>query len=378
VPESADNIATARLQLLNDTEIAAFGEANYNITEKLRVTAGVRMSRVTFDYSQSFYGPLSGWSFPTVANTGIVGGSVTESPVTPKLGAQYQFTSDDMVYLSASKGYRAGGVNSPISPSICAAGFAVAGIGPQDIPTTYGSDVVWSYEAGTKVRVLDGRVQVNASAFRIDWDQVQLDVGLGAGCAQNYTTNAGKARSQGFDLQAQARLFAGFSATLGVGYTDAVYTQGAFGPKPVSGAAPTPVVQKGDVLPVPPWTVSVGGQYNFDLGGMGAYVRADYRFTSKYLRGRGPGVGSYSPDTINAEATQVVNARAGVSLKGWDVNVFVNNLFNSTDLFTLTGGRGNCPIASGASCAGYSSYNPIFSGSTFRPREIGVQAAFRY
>src|SRR5262249_40355630 len=85
-----------RYQTLKDTEIAAFGEGNYYITEKLKATAGIRASRVTFSYHQELWGTINGSLDPAKVTGGLTDGSVSESPITPKVGLQYQATENDM------------------------------------------------------------------------------------------------------------------------------------------------------------------------------------------------------------------------------------------------------------------------------------------
>ena len=377
LPQRADAILTARDERLKDIEVAGFGEANYWITDRLKATAGIRWSRVSYNFTQVFYGPASGFNIPTVANTGITIGSVTQSPITPKVGLSYQVTDDDMIYLSAAKGYRPGGVNVPLPDAICGAGLALIGLTVFDAPTTYGSDSVWSYEAGGKFRLLGNKLQINTSAYRIDWQNVQLNVAI-PGCGPTFIQNAGTARSQGFDMSAAGRVLPGLTATVNLGYDNAEYTQTATGPVPKNGTAATPVVQKGDKLPVPPWTVSASLQYDFGVSTYRAYVRGDYQFTSNYLSGVGPGVNAYSPDTYHLPSATQVNARAGITMGKVDANVFVNNLFNSTDALGLSGGRTGCTPNTDAACGTFSANN-IFKGeTTFRPRTVGVQVNYKY
>ena len=370
-------VVAERDQRLKDVEIAGFGEANYWVTEKIRVTAGIRFSRVSLDYQQIFRGPFSGFNVPTVENTGITRGSNSESPITPKVGVQYQINEDDMLYANAAKGFRAGGVNVPLPEAICGQGLSLIGLTVRDAPTTFGSDSVWSYEAGGKFRLFDNRMQLNASAFRIDWSDVQLNVSI-PGCAPTFTQNAGTARSEGFDLQAQARFF-GFTGSAAVGYNNARYTSTATGPRPANGSPPTAVVQEGDKLPAPPWTVSLGLQYDFQvLGTNRAYVRGDYQFTSAYYNGLGPGVNAYAPDTRRLPKTEQVNLRAGVTFDRFDLNLFVNNVFDSRDPLGLAGGRSGCTPNTDAACGTFTTYNPFNSITTFRPRTIGAQLNYRY
>ncbi len=103
------------------------------------------------------------------------------------------------------------------------------------------------------------------------------------GCGQTYNLNAGQARSQGFDVDAQARLFGGLTLSVAAGYDDAKYITTTTGPKPLSGAPATVVINAGDKLAVPPWTVSLGAEYDVHVAnGAMAYLRGDYRFTSRY------------------------------------------------------------------------------------------------
>jgi outer membrane receptor protein involved in Fe transport len=370
------SVAT-RNQDLIDKELAGFGEVNWYVTDKLKLTGGVRVSQVEFTYDQQFYGALNNFLVPTAANGGLTAGSQKETPVTPKGGVEYDFTPNDLVYFTAAKGFRPGGVNSPLSPAICV-GLAQQGLTAADVPTTYKSDSVWSYELGAKLRLLDNRLQVNTSAFRIDWSDVQVSIPT-TGCGQTYVTNAGAAVSQGFDLQTQALVLPGLTFDAAVGYNDAHYTADAFGPTPkIAGVSPTKVVNKGDSLPVPVWTASLGVRYDFEVLAHNFYARGDYQFTGPYNRGFGAGVNGFAPDVLRAGATRLVNARFGVVMGALDANLFVNNLFDSRDLLSLAGGRTGCSAATGGACTTFSNNNPLFSGTTFAPRTVGVQLAYRY
>ena len=370
-------LVSNRYQTQKDVEVAAFGEINWWLTDRFKATAGVRLSRTSFNYNQIVFGQLSGWTTPTAANAGLTNGAVTESPITPKFGLQYQITDNDMLYATAAKGYRAGGVNVPLAVAICGPGLALIGLTVDDAPKTYGSDSVWSYEGGGKFRLFGNKLQLNTSAYRIDWQNVQLGVSIPS-CGPTFIQNAGTIRSQGFDLQAQGRIYGGLTGNLAVGYDNAQYTQTATGPQPKNGSPATPVVQKGDKVPVPPWTVAFGLQYDFAMGKYAAFVRGDYQYTAKYFGSFGPGVNGYSPDTRNLPSATQVNLRAGINIDKFDFNLFVNNLLDSTDTLGLSGGRGGCTPNTDASCATFTSYNPFISATTFRPRTIGAQLNYRY
>ena len=374
---AAGGVSAYRDQFLADSETAAFGEATYMVTSKLKLIAGLRVSYTQFDYLQVYGGQEYGFAVPTVANTGLSSGTVKETPITPKFAMQYQITEANMVYATAAKGFRAGGVNTVPSVAICGAGLAATGLTPADIPATYNSDSVWSYEAGAKTRLFGNRVQLNTSAFLIDWTGVQFAVGF-PGCGQSFIENAGTARSVGFDFDVAAKVARGVTLSAAVGYDDAEYTASASGPQPKTGGAAQLVVQKGDTLPVAPWTVNMSAQYDYDLAGHESFVRFDYQFTSPYFLTPGPGVAAFAPDIRDAPATHRVNARAGVNFGRTDFNLFVNNLFDSRESLNLAGGRSSCTPNTDPACATYGINNQVYQSTTFRPREIGLQAVYRY
>ena len=81
--------------------------------------------------------------------------SESATPVTPKAVLTWQPQRDEMVYLSAAKGYRDGGTNAPSEPSTCtgdllALGLPVDSNGLPIVPGRYQPDSLWSYELGSK------------------------------------------------------------------------------------------------------------------------------------------------------------------------------------------------------------------------------------
>ena len=323
-------------------------------------------------------GVLNGFLLPTTANGGLAGGSTAESPISPKFGLQYQLTDRDMLYLTASKGYRAGGINTLLPLAICGPALGLHGLQPTDIPGTYKSDTVWSYEAGGKFRLFNNAVQLNGDVYRIDWNNVQLTRTAGAGCGIPFTVNAGNARSQGFELEGQARPFAGLTLNGAVAYTDAYYTQDAVGVSGGPGTTPIIVATKGQHFETPPWSISVGARYDWRLSAMtNLYARADYRWAAKfsYVGTQIPSNNDYSPDWRYADANNL-NLRVGVEYGDFDINAFINNVTDYHKGLT-TGGRSGC--IDGASCSVYAFYSPLYNVQPFSPpRQIGLQIAYRH
>ena len=378
----------ARRQQMKDTEVAGFAEGNYWITDKLRATVGVRYSRVTFDYANLFIGPVTGvgasnpnpaLQVPNATNGGANSGSVTQSPITPKFELQYNLTPDDLVYIQASKGFRPGGVNPLPAVGICGQALSVYGLQPTDLPQTYNSDSVWAYEAGAKVRLWENRVQLNGSVYRIDWQNPQVTLSPGFNCGLVSTYNAGSARSQGFEIEAQARPIRNLTLNGSFGYGISKYTSTTIG---VVGRTGTNLVVafNGQKQPLAPYTISLGGRYDLDINAQTrGYVRADWRYSAAYDN-TVFGIGQFSPDVNRVPAIPNTNVRVGVEYKAFDVNLFVNNLFDR-DQGPMTGGRGGCASAAAggtAACTTYATYTPFYQLNTGYPREIGVQIAYRH
>jgi iron complex outermembrane recepter protein len=364
---------------LTDTEYALFGEGTFAVTDRLKVTAGLRLSQVELDFTQANFGQLS--ARPTISSPfAYTTGQGKDKPVTPKFGVQYDLRPGSMLYANAAKGFRAGGVNVPLNPQVCSAGLAQFGLTVSDIPAQYGPDKVMSYELGGKFRLLDNRLQVNVAAYQIDWNDIQVTTSA-QGCGQNWNQNGGKARSQGFDVQVDYRPVDPLTLNLSFSTVDAKYRESVLGPKPtVSGVTQAVTFNKGDPLGVPDFQANAGARYDFSVLQRKAYARVDYLYTGSYEQGSTFGTGNYNPFTRNVVANNQVNARLGVQVDQWDVNLFASNLLNSRDMVGNAGnGKGGCNAATGGTgCTVYSLFNPFVQQAYQKPRVVGLQANYRF
>jgi outer membrane receptor protein involved in Fe transport len=368
VPMYNGNQSFNRFLRLIDDEVALYGEVDYALTEKLRLLAGLRVSQTQFDYYQTAVGPIVRLSVATVENGGIVQGQVEETPVSPKIGLQYEFSDRGQVYGTLSNGYRVGGIN-PIPPrGQCDGDLAFLGI--SSTPTEFDSDTVWNLEIGTK---LGGpRVQFATSLFRLEWEDTQTRFGLPT-CGFGYNVNAGKAESQGLDLEVTASL-GPVITSFAVGYTDAEYVEGVVGPPPTN----TVFIQPGDPLPIPDWTYNLGIRYDFNPGGRPAFIRADWQHTEDFQQGVNFGSAGYNPENRDIEDADFVSLRAGLVFNRTQVELFVDNATDSQDALSRNGGRSGCNVTSGPACTVYQSYNPVFRTLTYRPRTVGVAVDYSF
>ena len=350
-----------------DLEVAGFGDATMRFTDHLSASAGVRVTNIKSSFVQSNYGPNDG---TTSAAQATVSGEITATPVTPKVSLQYSFTPDDILYATASEGFRAGGVNQALT-SATAGILAQYGLTEGVFPHTYRSDSVWSYELGSKTRLWDGRAQINADIYDLQWKNVQTFYFTGDGAVFNVPT----ARSRGAELEAQLRPFHPLTLGAALAYIKAQYTSSYVIPGgPGSRAGNLVIAQDGQAFAQPPWTADVNARYEVPFGGSAdGYARIDYRRFQGYSTAVA-GTGTFSPDSSNIPAQQNVDLRIGFEHGGLDVNLFVLNLTGEYS-GPETGGRSQC---TDASCSTYNSYTYGRTVAAPTPRQIGIQVAYRH
>ncbi|MEO6340187.1 MAG: TonB-dependent receptor, partial [Caulobacteraceae bacterium] len=370
----------ARLEAaITDTEFAGFGEANFwIIPDKLKAIAGVRVSRVELKFNQTNYGQFSGRYADTYGT--LTQGQGADSPVTPKFGLQYQFNANNMAYATASKGFRAGGVNSQISQSICQTGLDQVGITAADIPLQFGPDTVWSYELGGKFRALESKLQFNAAVYRIDWNGVQATAAI-PGCPFTPVVNGGRARSEGVDLQFQYRPIRQVTLGGSFAYTNARYIDAVAGISPTKTPtlASRPGINAGDHLSTPPITIQLNAQYNTELFNQDVFIRADYSYRGQYVGPSSFGTTLYNANTRLQRLRQQIDVRAGVRLKnGLDFNVFVQNLTDESNPVGSGKSNGRTCASTSGDCSLYSSFNPFVLQTLQEPRRIGAQVNYRF
>jgi outer membrane receptor protein involved in Fe transport len=332
--------------MLRDRSVALFGEANFKLAPHTTFTAGLRAGSNSFDFSTHQDGPVAGGPI-------AFDGSQKGRALLPKLALSQEIGKSDLVYASAAKGNRVGGAN-PSYAKVPACAGDLAALGVADNPRTYDPDSLWSYELGYKTRLLDQRLEVAASVFRIDWKDIQQQVTLPT-CLFSYTTNLGRARSAGGDLQLQFRATRSVLLSATAAYTDAHYTRDA-GQSSAAGASP--IVLDGDKLPEPPLSLAFGAEYDWvPAEGAKAFARIDYQHQSRFHRMGREGTLNYDAGLYDAPATDFFSLHGGWSAGPTSYSVYVDNLFDTHTQVMRTRNA---------------STDPWFQGATFRPRTLGL------
>ena len=333
-----------------EKDLSAFGNASFRVTKSLQLTLGARLSRTNFSSRNFQDGP---WN----AGPGLASGTRTDTPFTPKLNLTYTPTSDNMVYAAVAKGYRGSGGN----PSYAGNFVCQIDLRGADAPTVYKPDSVWSYELGTKNKLANGRADLSASIFRIDWSDIQSLIFMPT-CGNIYTDNLGKAVSQGADVDLHAQLVHGLTLSVSAGYTDAHYTQTT---TRLFGGGAVTLASNGEQLPIPKVSGSAALYFEHALrgGGNDGYFNLTWNYAGAY--NRNPPTGVFGADTTTATAVTVqsLSARFGARLGGFDFSLFADNLTNAHPELV----RYHETIAS-----------TVFRGRTLRPRTFGLTAVYAF
>jgi iron complex outermembrane receptor protein len=333
---------------------ALFGEVSYTLFDKLKLTAGVRVTEMEIQVDTLQDGFFNGGLTTSK-------GASKERPVTPKYSAQYTFSPNAMMYVTAAKGFREGGPNRPVPANIPACAAALAQLGLTAAPSSYDTDSVWSYELGAKVQTPDHRLRFSGAVYRVDLEGIQQTINLLGGCGFPFIGNFGKARSQGFEAETTWRPTNDLRFDLGFGYTDAHLTQdlvlGADENGPIV-AAPAGT----DLANVPTWTLSLAAQYDFRLfNDWDAFVRGQVQYIGDSHQTAG--TIADDPRMLESPDFTLVNLRAGLSRGPYEFNVFVNNLFDDDTIYYKS--YGNFAPGPAGDDQGY-------EAQRIRPRTIGA------
>jgi iron complex outermembrane receptor protein len=312
-----------QLSTKNTTQWAAFGAIDYDFTDQW--TGGIELrytneKRELVDVFDSFFG------------TGEVLNDTYTSRndfVDPRFNLRYQHNESFMYYGSVARGSRTGDCN--------------AGTLPDELSSLkcYDPERNWTYELGARTGWFNNTLSFNATAFYVDWSDMQFRTQVPEVFPSTITTNLGALSSKGVELEVQWLATDGLTLSAGVGTADPKFEdeQVDFG---TSALCSSGVIDPGSCLenPINPSdtkryaniegnqlrrtsdrTVNFGLQYfrpvttNLDW-----YTRWDYRYQSKQYQ--------EMHNELWTPSLAIVNGRIGLRAGKVDVSLWVRNLMD--------------------------------------------------
>lgn len=192
-----------------------YGDITWQVTESLALIGGVRWSFDEKDWCtntlQDDFGDMGG---PT---DGELCDEEDGDELTSRLVAQYDVSDDTMIFVSVAEGYKGGGFNTAV---VDTNGDFIA-----DTLVPFDSETSIAYELGLKSTLLDGRMQLNGSAYFTDYESLQVAV-FGFDVGQQIR-DAGDAETKGFEAELSYAPVDGLVLMANYAYLDAEIVSGA-------------------------------------------------------------------------------------------------------------------------------------------------------
>ena len=289
---------------------AVYTQLNTALSNKLSLGTGLRVEQWQADYSDS-------------------NGTVNDPDETlfgGKLSLNYQYSDDQLMYASISRGYKAGGTNNDGS---------LQGTGQ---PLDFDTEFLWSFESGMKSSWYQDTLQSRVSVFyakRKD-QQVKSSVTVpipdtpGAVQFIDLITNAASGENFGLEAELDWQPNQAFTVNASLGLLEATFDE-YFAPP--TQADPEGLDLSGeDQAHAPSYQFSLGAEYQFANG--------------LFVQGNIEGKDSFffsDRHRAAAESFELLNARIGYRSDNWNLSLWARNLGDEDYTTRGFGSFGNDP-----------------------------------
>jgi len=188
---------------LETTSTAVFGQVEYDASDELTLTAGLRYSNDEKKGSDNIFAYLSVPDFTHELEDDW-------SKVTWRLQADWQMDDDTLLYAYVATGYRSGGFN--------------LGAASMDDISVVDPEELLSYEIGYKKRMLDGRMNLTATGYYYDYNDLQVfSSEVNNGVTTTHYSNAAEATVLGAEFELQALLTDDLVVDVSYSYANSEY-----------------------------------------------------------------------------------------------------------------------------------------------------------
>jgi len=259
-PEGVD--AAVQDSSVDTQNWAFFVNGNYDVSDRFTLSGGLRYTDEQKDavINQNVF---PGFGLATHIAEQF---DRDEDYVTVTANLQYQVSDAVTTYFTYSSGYKSGGFNVDLVPTV------------EDLK--YEEETVDSFEIGLKSDLLEGRLRLNLALFHAEYDDYQVfqfRFDPFSGTTALLISNAASVTTEGFEIEGTALLHENFSLGFGLGYNDASFDD--FPGGAVDADTGESINVAGNVLPrAPEWTANFTGRYYFKLGTVDSTLMVNYTF----------------------------------------------------------------------------------------------------
>jgi iron complex outermembrane receptor protein len=316
---------------------AAFGQATWKITDRLKLTGGLRFTHETktgyFDQFTVAGQDLSQLSpadqitaqklrdtlYPQVSYTA----HLTNNNLSGTANLSYQLERDVLIYATYSRGAKSGGMS--------------LGVLPNGVPATVRPETVNAYEIGVKSQFFDRKLTVNLAGYWDDVTDYQAAITQQVGDTTafvRYIANIPSVRSRGVEGDLVFAPSRWVSLGASASYNDATYRDYPNAPlSPEQTGAPFQDLSGYPLADAPKFSYTLNADFSQPLTDhWSLYEHGDYAHRSSFYTSATDSIYSLIP------AYDLLNARVGVRSEDgrWDVSVWAKNLTNEDYYVSLS------------------------------------------
>jgi iron complex outermembrane receptor protein len=368
------------------TSWSAYGEVIWDITDEVELSAGARYTdeERDFKFSVPHLHEFFDVFVPGILSSQSLAGKFEDDDISPQLTVSWRPEENITVFAAYREGFKSGGFDASHTLAPGPADQVI-----QDI--RFESEKADGYELGIKTRWVNDSVQINATAYSFQYDELQLST-LDTETTQFRIQNVAAASTEGFEVELTWAPRDDLTLRAFINYNDAKFddflTSCHAGQSIEAGCDKVPVFDAalgvdrfvsqdvgGERIPgSAEWVATFGFTYDFDLGGSGwrGMLDLDGRYSDEY---------SLSLTRIpNSDHDSFVIFDASIRLLSpddrWEVALMGRNLDDELVVFgkndrPLTGAGNGLP-------AGHPSLQRADSTSrVLRGRQIWLQAVYR-
>lgn len=312
--ESVDNKGE-----IDNTSIAAFASLGYELSDRLRIDAGLRLTHEskTFKTSQvtdESQDAIDALGFPLIYMLGTPYAEESfdsqDNVVTGDFGLSYKVADNHLLYAKFARGFKGTGYNFAVSSYLNLETFNIDPI--QEANVMYKPEYINSYEVGFKSSI-SKRLRINAAAYYIDYENKQELMFAGL---TNFIANADKASGYGGEVELTALLAKGLQLNVNGGIQKMIYDEFVVADVDLSG---------NNLAKAPLFTFTVSPEYTYEFNnGSRLFTNINLTYNDKSYND------IFNTENIARRATALVNARIGYSIKNgkYSLGVWGKNLTN--------------------------------------------------
>jgi iron complex outermembrane receptor protein len=287
--------------------VGVFAQGNYQFTDELKLTLGVRE-----DHENRELKGLNTGFLPGVASLtgGALGSSIISNLPSGKIELDYKPVTDTLIYESISRGVKSGG-------------FTAHNTTTAALADPFEPEKLTAYEVGIKSDVTR-TLRVDTSVFYYRYKDQQILGKIFDDASQTYVGRFVNANSRisGGETELEWRPTAAFSVSQYAGFAEGYYTS-----KLLNSDTP-PVDYDGRPESFPKWSYGGDASYSWNVGAYSLTAESNYSFHDTYSQFFLLGSNDFTiPKYWLANANLSLSPASGAP---WTVTLWVKNIFDKS------------------------------------------------